>query len=114
MINDLPYRTGVARNTLTRTFQDLYGVSEQQAGLLTLSILTALVQQHQAGGPVVAVVGEDYHVGDAALLPHVQALGDLKDAYLSRYAVNPYAAHALIQEALLARVVPHAERAPSA
>ncbi|WP_034388493.1 hypothetical protein [Deinococcus sp. YIM 77859] len=113
MKSDLPYRGAVARDTLTRTFQEMYGVSEQQGGLLTLSVLTALVLRQQAGGPVVSVEGEAYRVGGQPVLPHVQALADLKEAYLAQYAQDPYRAHALIQQALLARLGPHAARASS-
>lgn len=104
MLNDLPYRTAQARNALTRTFQEMYGVDEQRGALLTLSVLSALVQAHLAGGPAVTVQGEAYHVGDDPLLPHVQALEHLNGQYHHTFAQDPYAAHGAIQQALLARL----------
>ncbi len=106
MLNDLPYRTAQARNALTRSFQEMYGVDEQRGALLTLSVLSALVQAHLAGGPAVTVQGEDYHVGDDPLLPHVLALAAVKDRYLSTYDQSPYDAHGLIQQSLLDRLRP--------
>ncbi|GAA5533954.1 hypothetical protein [Deinococcus aluminii] len=110
MLNDLPLRTAHARDTLTRTFQEMYDVPERQALLLTLSVATALVKLQQSGGPRTTVQGEVYHVGEEPLLPHVLALRPLRGKYLARYAQDPAAAHLLVQQALLARLHPHAGR----
>jgi len=110
MNDDLTLRTVAARDELTEVVAQTFGVEQHQARLLTLSILVGLVQLQNAGGPAVQVYERSYHVGEDLLLPHVQTLGSLKDKYKQRYADDPRAAHLLIQQALLARLVPHAPR----
>lgn len=107
-MNDLPLRSAQAREELTEALGGVFEVGRDRAGLLTLSLLTALVQHQQAGGPGVQIRGSSYFVGRLPLLPEVRGLAALRSRYEQLYAQEPAQAHLLIQRALLARLAPHA------
>ncbi|GBF04787.1 hypothetical protein DAERI_020384 [Deinococcus aerius] len=109
-MNDLPLRAARAREELTEALGDVFGVGCDRAGLLTLSLLTALVQHQQAGGQGVHVRESRYFVGLTPLVPEVRELASLRPEYEQLYAQEPAQAHLLVQRALLARLVPHATR----
>lgn len=113
-MNDVPLRSAQAREELTEALGDLFEVGRDQAQLLMLSLLTALVLHQHAGGPHVYVQGDSYFVGALPLLPEVRELAGLRPKYEQLYVQQPAQAHLLIQRALLARLVPHAARGGAA
>lgn len=89
-----------ARQESIALFQEMYGVSEREGALLTISVLTALVLDQHRGCPRISIREETYYVGDQPLLPYLRQLQDLREPYTTWVKSEPYEAYRQVQERL--------------
>lgn len=89
-----------ARQESIALFQEMFGISEREGALLTISVLTALVLDQQRGCPCIHIREDTYYVGEQPLMPYLRQLRGLRESYTEWVKSEPYTAYGQVQEHL--------------